>query len=149
MTESVCSTMNVRSPKPWHAKHGVTHWQYFRFTVDMFFVFVFFISLMGVWLEKLLFNLVICIHKRAKTDCFRRVHKILRWIGSSDFKQCTTPNIAISLTTFNLFNYFLPLSHFIPWIPLSHPFGQLPVTWSHCSPFLHSPQVRVHPEPYV
>ena len=39
-----------RSPKPWDTKHGVT--QYFRFTVDMFFLLEFFISSMSVWLEK-------------------------------------------------------------------------------------------------
>ena len=67
MTESLCSTMNVRSPKPLDTKHGVT--RYFRFTVSMFFVLDFFISLMCVWLEKLLV-LVICIHKRVKSIVF-------------------------------------------------------------------------------
>ena len=77
------STMNVRSPKQWDTKHGVT--RYFRFTVDMFFVLNFFISLMSVWLEKttVLFNLYT---QTSQIYCFRRVHKILRWIGSGDFK---------------------------------------------------------------
>ena len=65
-------------------KHGVT--QYFRFIVDMFFVLDFFISLMCVWLGKTTV-LVICVHKQVKSIVFRRVHKILRWMGSSHFKQ--------------------------------------------------------------
>ena len=36
LTESLCSTTNIRSPKPWGSKHGFT--QYFRFiNVDIFF----------------------------------------------------------------------------------------------------------------
>ena len=58
--ESVRSTMNVSSPKPWDMKHGVIT-QYFRFTVDMFIVLDFFkiISLMCVCLEKLLYWLFV------------------------------------------------------------------------------------------
>ena len=52
MTESICSTMNVRSPKLWDTKHGIT--QYFRFTVDMFFI-----CSMCVCLEKLLYWLFV------------------------------------------------------------------------------------------
>ena len=61
------STMNLRSPKPWDMKHGVT--QYFRFTVDLFFVFYFFLSLMCVWLEKTTV-LFICVHKGVKSIIF-------------------------------------------------------------------------------
>ena len=63
MTESLCSTMNVRSPKPWDTKHGIT--QYFRFTVDMFFVFDFFIS---DWKKHTLF--IIWMLKRVKSIVF-------------------------------------------------------------------------------
>ena len=59
--------MIVRSPKPWDTKHGVT--QYFRFTVDMFFVLDFFISLMCVLLEKTTV-LFMCMHKRVKSIVF-------------------------------------------------------------------------------
>ena len=55
--------MNVRSPKPWDTKHGVT--LYFRFTV----VLEFFISVVCVWLEKTTV-LFICIHKRVKSIVF-------------------------------------------------------------------------------
>ena len=73
-TESVCSTINVRSPKPWDTKHGVTqYWHDFSFK----FLFKFDVCI----IEKIT-AIIICIHKR-----FRRVHKILQWIGSSDFKQ--------------------------------------------------------------
>ena len=75
-TESVCSSMNVRNPKPWDTKHGVT--LYFRF-----YVLEFFMSLMCVWLEKLLYWLLYT--QTNQLDYFRRFHKILRWIGSSDF----------------------------------------------------------------
>ena len=89
LTESLCSTINVRCPKPCHTSlwcYMCT--RYFRFTVDVFFVLDFFISLMCLWLEK---NgvLFICIHKWVKSshiDCFRLVHKDLRWIESNNFK---------------------------------------------------------------
>ena len=67
MSESLCSTMNVCSPKQWDTKHGVT--QYFWFTVDMFFVLEFFTSLICVWLEKTTV-LFICIHKQVKSIVF-------------------------------------------------------------------------------
>ena len=47
------------------------------------------------------------------------------------------------------FNLTLPKSHLSPYIPASHPFGQLPVTWSHCTPPLQLPQLCLHPTPYV
>ena len=68
LTESVCSSMNVRSPKPWDTK--LSTMTCFLFVLD------FFISLMCVWLKKTTV-LFICIHKRVKLFCFFcRVHKI-------------------------------------------------------------------------
>ena len=69
MTESLCSTMNVCSPKPWDRKHGVT--SYFRFTVDKIFILDFFISLMCVWLEKN-YCIVNVYTQRNQIHCFRR-----------------------------------------------------------------------------
>ena len=80
MTESLCSTMNVRSPKPWNSKHGVT--QYFRFTIDMFFVFKF------CMFDVCMIGKNYCIvYLYAQINNFRSVHKILIWIGSSDFNK--------------------------------------------------------------
>ena len=42
----------------------------------------------------------------------------------------------------------LPLSHLSPCIPRSHPFGQVPVTWLHCTPPLQLPHL-LQSEPYV
>ena len=79
--------MNVRSQKPWNTKHGVT--QYFRFTVDMFFVWEFFISLVYVWLEKnyCIVYLYTYHTQTSQIDCFCSVYKILQWIRSSDFQN--------------------------------------------------------------
>ena len=68
MTESLCSTMNFRSPKSWDTKHSVT--QYFPLTVDMLFVSDFFLSFICVWLEKTNLLGFFCIHKRVKSIVF-------------------------------------------------------------------------------
>lgn len=36
-----------------------------------------------------------------------------------------------------------------PYTPLSHPFGQLPLTWLHCFLSLQCPHVVLHSNPYV
>ena len=90
---------NVRSPKPWNTKHGIT--QYFRFTVDMFFVLNFFNSLMCVWLKKTTV-LFICNCTNESNWLFSPsapVHKILQWIESSDF------NILFDICTSKIFSY--------------------------------------------
>ena len=59
-------------------------------------LFLFWISLwfMCVWLEKTTV-LVMCIYiQTSPINCFRRFHKIVRWIGSSDFKD-QSPRIQI------------------------------------------------------
>ena len=43
----------------------------------------------------------------------------------------------------------LPLSHLSPWNPASHPFGQDPVTWWHCSPRKQLLQLVLHSRPYL
>ena len=76
MTESLWSTMNVRSPKPWDTRHGFTRcWHVFVFG------FLNFISLMCVWLEKH-YCIVYLYTQTSQIDYFHHVHNILRWIGS-------------------------------------------------------------------
>ena len=58
--------------------------QYFRLSCFLFLNF--FISLMCVWLQKN-YCIVYLYAQTSQIDCFRSVHKILRWIGSSDFKK--------------------------------------------------------------
>ena len=67
---------NVKYETWCYSVHSVYCWHVFCFGfLDKF-------NLMCLWLEKF-----ICIHKRVKgVDCVHRVYKILRWIGSSDFK---------------------------------------------------------------
>ena len=79
MTESLWSTMNVRSPKPWGTKLGVT--KYFRFTVDMSFVLNFTIKFDVCMIGCIVYS----FSQTGQTDCFHRVHKILQCIGSNDF----------------------------------------------------------------
>ena len=43
----------------------------------------------------------------------------------------------------------LPLSHLSPWNPASHPFGQDPFTWWHCSPRKQLLQLVLHSRPYL
>ena len=82
--------MNVRSPKPWDTKHGVT--LYFRFTVDIFLVLDFFISLMRVWLKK---NTVlfICIDKRIKSIVFAVSIKICDESGPAILNKLHVPEL--------------------------------------------------------
>ena len=68
--------MNVHSPKPWDTKHDVT--QYFWLTVDLFLVLDFF----GVCMIEKNYPFIYLYTQTSQTNCFRRVHKILRWIGS-------------------------------------------------------------------
>ena len=84
--------MNIRSPKPWDTKHGVT--QYYRFTVDMFFVLDFFISLMCGKTTVL----IICIHKRVKSIVF-----------AVSIKFCDESGLAIK----NFFNVFSVLRNYL------------------------------------
>ena len=65
------------------SKHGVT--QYFRFTVDMYFVLDFFI----VWClcDGKKNGIIYLTAQTSQIDYFHHVHKILRWIGSSDLKK--------------------------------------------------------------
>ena len=49
----------------------------------------------------------------------------------------------------NMNNIHQPKSHLSPCVPLSHPSGQLPFTWLHCSPLKQFPQTFVHTIPYV
>ena len=72
--------MNVRSPKQWDTKHGVTD-QY----VDMFFCFGF-LQKFDVCMIGKNYCIVYLYTKTSQIDCFRLVHKILRWIGSSGLK---------------------------------------------------------------
>ena len=93
MTELLCSTMNVRSLKSWDMKHGVT--QYFRFTVDMFIVLDFFISLMCVWLEKITV-LLICIHKRVKSIVFNVSINSVKWVNSCTHNSKVISKVKVS-----------------------------------------------------
>ena len=43
----------------------------------------------------------------------------------------------------------IPGIHLSPITPETHPFGQRPSTWLHCSPFLHCPHVFLHSMPYM
>ena len=61
--------MNVRSLNLWDTKYGVT--QYFRFTIDKFFVLDFFIKFWCVYDWKNYCTvLVICVHKQVKSIVF-------------------------------------------------------------------------------
>ena len=74
--------MNVRSRKPWNTKNGVT--QYFRFTVDTFFVLDFFISLMCTVYDWENYCFGYLYTQTSQIDCFRHVHNF--WIN---LKQVT------------------------------------------------------------
>ena len=60
-------------------KHGVTQY------VDMFFCFGF-LQKFDVCMIGKNYCIVYLYTKTSQIDCFRLVHEILRWIGSSDFK---------------------------------------------------------------
>ena len=84
MTESVCSTMNVCSPKPWDTRHGVTRsvlsvycWRVFCFG------FLYKFDVCMIEKKKLLYLLL----QTSRIDCFCRVNIILRWNVSSDLKR--------------------------------------------------------------
>ena len=109
MTESVCSTMNVRSPKPRECRNMV----YFRFTVDMYIVLDFFIVwCVCDWKKKCI---VYLYAQTSQIDYFHHVHKILQRIGSSDFNQSynvtsTSPTILmreIRVNNLQLFVYII------------------------------------------
>ena len=80
-SRSVLRWMSVVRNREIRIKHGVT--QYFRFTVDMFFVLDFFICTYD-WKNYCIGYLYT---QTSQIYCFCRVHKILQWIGSSDFKS--------------------------------------------------------------
>ena len=89
LSQSLCSAMNVRSPKWWDTKHSHSLC-YSVLSVYCWRVFCLgFFNKFDVCMVGKTTVLSICIHQTSQIDWFRRVYKILRWIGSSDFKLKT------------------------------------------------------------